>query len=451
MLRRQQVFPARGTGNAGHSVLLTSPYPELAGQRRSIDAVTLLSCYLFLMMAVPSGQIVGSFGGAGAPADLFAAVLFWVYLVARQHPAFRLGRGKQPVRLAAAIFGCTIIASYVSANLVAMAVLSENGADRGLILLAGWFGVLMLAADGIDRTERLNALLRRIALGATAMAVLGIVEFLTRQDLAHYVIIPGLTGQAQATDLMNRAGLVRVMATAGQPLELAAVLVMSLPLAIHQARFAPPAHRNRRWLQVAFITIAMPMTVSRTAFLGLAVICLVLFPTWPKRDRHRAYLITLAGPVLVWLIKPTLVSSVGRLFGQLGAEQSSRSRTEAYSAAVPYITHHPWFGEGFGTFFPQIYFFVDNQYLTSLIETGFVGVAALIALFGTGWLTARGTRAAAADARTRDLAQCLAASVAAAAVCFATFDALSFTIASGLCFLILGCVGAAWRLAAARP
>jgi hypothetical protein len=31
-------------------------------------------------------------------------------------------------------------------------------------------------------------------------------------------------------------------------------------------------------------------------------------------------------------------------------------------------------------------------------------------------------------------------------VCFASFDALSFSVAAGLFFLLLGCVGAAWRL-----
>jgi O-antigen ligase len=117
---------------------------------------------------------------------------------------------------------------------------------------------------------------------------------------------------------------------------------------------------------------------------------------------------------------------------------------------VPFIAHHPWFGQGFQTFFPQTYFFVDNQYLTSLIETGVVGALALLTLFVTGWLTARSARLAAVDAQTRDLAQCLAASVAAAAVSFGTFDGLEFSIAPGLCFLLLGCVGAAWRLAGGR-
>jgi polysaccharide biosynthesis protein PslJ len=423
------------------------PHPELAGPGRRIDAVALLSFYIFLLMAIPSFLVVGSFGGAGAPAALFAVSLLCWYLVARQHPAFLVDRGRQPVRVAAVLFGCVIVAAYISANRAAIASLQENGADRALILLAGWLGVLLLAADGIDRMDRLRTLLRRIVLGVTAMAVLGIVEFVTRIYLAQYVSIPGLAVHMQATDLMNRDGMVRVMATTAQPLEFAAVLAMGLPLAIHQARYAPSARRNRRWLQAAIIAVTIPMTVSRTAILGLAVSCVVLLPTWPKRDRHRAYVVMLAAPVLMWLVKPTILSSLGGLFGQLGVDQSSKSRTGAYSAAVPYIAHHPWLGQGFGTFFPQTYFFIDNQYLTLLIEAGIVGALALVALFATGWLTARSARLAAADARTRDLAQSLAASVAAAAVCFATFDALSFLIASSLAFLLLGCVGAVWRLA----
>ncbi len=335
----------------------------------------------------------------------------------------------------------------ISASRHAVPAAEQSGADRGLIVLAGWIGVLALAADGIDQAGRLRTLFRRIVILATAMAALGVIEFCTGVDLTKYIVIPGLSVHQQVTDLMSREGLPRVTATASQPLEFSAVLAMSLPIAIHQARFAPAARRVRRWAQVALIAAVMPMTGSRSAFFGLAVICVVLFPTWHRRDRHRAYLAGLAAPVLAWLVKPSLVSSFAALFGQLGTDQSSLSRADAYSEAVPYITAHPWLGQGFQTFFPQIYFFVDNQYLTSLLETGVFGLLALIACFATGWFTARGARAATADPETRDLGQCLAASIAAGAVCFASFDALSFSIAAGLFFLLLGCVGAAWRLA----
>jgi O-antigen ligase len=418
--------------------------------RRRIDTVTLLTCYLFLLMAIPSALVVGSFGAAGAPAALFAAILFCYYLVARQHPALPLNTKRQPMRVAAILFACAVIAAYISANRSAMPGLEKNGADRGLMLLAGWLGLVLLAADGIDRPERLQVLLRRVVMGATALAAMGAVEFLTGIDVAKYIWIPGLTAHTQVTDLISRDGLHRVVATAAEPLELAAVLAMSLPLAIHQARFAPPALRNRRWLQVALIGAATLLTVSRSTIFALAVIAAVLFPTWSKRERHRAYGALLASVSLIWLAKPSLVSAVGGLLGQLGTDQSSKSRANAYSEAGPYIAHHPWFGQGFGTFLPKTYFFVDNQYLTSVLEIGFVGVTALVALFVTGWFTARGVRRrAVGDAEARDLGQCLAASVAAAAVCFATFDALSFSIAPGLFFLILGCIGVAWRLARA--
>jgi polysaccharide biosynthesis protein PslJ len=433
--------------------VMTGPQAGVTAPPRRIDAATLLTGYLFLLMAIPSSLVVGSFGAAGAPAALYAVVLLCCYLVARQHPAFEVDKGRQPVRTAAVLFGCATIAAYVSANRRTMPVAQMNGADRGIILLAGWLAVLLLAADGIDRPDRLRAVLRRVVTGATAMAVLGIAEFFTGVDATKYIVIPGLTVHTQFTDLMSRDGLVRVTATAAQPLEFAAVLAMSLPLAVHQARFAPRALRVRRWLQVALIGAAMPMTVSRSAIFGIVVVGVVLIPTWPKRDRRRAYLLLLATPVLVWLLDPRLLSSFGGLFGQIGTDSSATSRTGAYSSAVPFIVHHPWLGQGFQTFFPQIYFFVDDQYLTSLIETGVIGAVALLALLVTGWLTARSARLATADPQSRDLAQCLAASVAAAAVSFATFDALSFSIASGLCFLLLGCTGAAWRLAGgqARP
>ena len=401
-------------------------------------------------MAIPSSLVVGSFGAAGAPAAILAVAILCWYLVARQHPGLGLDRGRQPVRVAATIFAGAVVAAYISASRHAVPAPQQNGADRGLIVLAGWAGVLALAADGIGRADRLRTLLRRIVMLATAMAALGMIEFCTGVDLTKYIMIPGLSVHQQLTDLMSRNGLVRVTATTGQPLELNAVLAMSLPIALHQARFAPAALRVRRWLQVALITAVVPMTGSRSAFIGLAVICIVLFPTWHRRERRRAYLAGLAAPALAWLVKPSLVSSFTALFGRLGTDQSSLSRADAYSEAVPYIAAHPWLGQGFQTFFPQTYFFVDNQYLTSLVETGVLGLLALVAFFATGWFTARSARATATDARTRDLGQCLAVSIAVGAICFASFDALSFSIAAGLFFLLLGCVGAAWRLGRAQ-
>ena len=95
---------------------------------------------------------------------------------------------------------------------------------------------------------------------------------------------------------------------------------------------------------------------------------------------------------------------------------------------------------------PNIYFFTDDEYLNAAIEIGLVGSFMLLLMFITGWCLSRSVRRASADQETRHLGQCMAASCAVMLICYATFDALYFPMAAGLTFLVLGCVGALWRL-----
>jgi len=411
-----------------------------------IDAVTLLSFYTLSLLAIPSLLVVAPFGAAGGPATLFGAALLGVCLVAWLHPRLALDQGRQPIRLAGILFACSIALAYVSATRHAMPFLELNAADRGLIFTSSWLGVLLLGADGIDSMDRLRTLIRRMVMGASAMAVLGVTQFFTGLDAAKYIRIPGLTAQIPFSDLLSRAEFHRPSATALHPIEFGAVLAISLPLAIHQARFALPGLRRRRWLQVGVIGAALPMTVSRSAILGFVIAMVVILPTWPKRDRRVAYVVIFFASAAVWATVHGLVGTITSLFVNAGSDTSTTSRTGAFSAAAVFVGQHPWFGRGFGTFLPQTYRFLDDQYLGSLIETGIIGFLVLLALFVTGWLAARNARRVSNDPESRHLAQCMAASVACAAVSYATYDALSFPMGAGLTFLLLGCVGAMWRL-----
>jgi len=430
------------------------PVAELSGETGvrhfGAHSVTLLTIYVVLLMYIPSALVVSPLGGAGSPATMLAAGLLAWYVLLWLHPGAVLDRGSQPVRAAALLFAGAILAAYVSANLHALPTLQQNGADRGLILLFGWLGVLTLAADGITGWDGLETLLRRVVIGGTTMAAIGIAQFLTGVNIDSYLSIPGLITKVPFVDLLSRDGINRPSATAAHPLEFAAVLAICLPIALHQARFAAPGARFRRWSQVALIGAALPVTVSRAAVLGIVVILILLLPSWPKFQRRTAAAIIAAGLLALWLAIPRMVTLLYQLFTHIGNEASSQSRIQAYSASVPFIAHHPWLGQGFGTFLPQTYFFIDNEYITMLIETGVAGLAALLVLLATGFAVVRRGRRRLADPRRRDLLQSLAAAVAATAVSFATFDALSFAIATGLTFLVLGCCGAAWRLALAE-
>ena len=417
---------------------------------RRIDSVTVLSFYTLLLMGIPAALVVAPLGAVGGPATIFAALVLIFYLVTWLHPALAPERGRQPIRAAAILFTSAVIATYVSANRHAMSGLESNGADRGIILVCGWLGILLMASDGIGSMERLKKLLGRVVIGATGMAVLGITQFFTGLNATQYVVIPGLSAQSLATDLLSRNGLNRPSATAAHPLEFAAVLAIALPFAVHRARFAPPELRRRRWLQVALIGAALPMSVSRTAVLAVIVICLVLLPTWPKVQRRVAYGVLAVSVMSLLGLVPGLLGTFRTLFAQLANDSSTTSRTSAFSSAGPYVSQHPWFGRGFGTFFPAVYFFTDDQYLLSAIEIGIVGVLALLALFITGLVTAQKVRRATTNLEIRDLGQCMTASIAVSMVAFGTFDALSFGMAAGLTFMLLGCTGAARRLLRAQ-
>lgn len=413
---------------------------------QGLDAVALLTMFLVLLMAIPSRLVFAPLGAAGTPATLVGDALLGWYLFTWLNPATELARGRQPVRLAGLIFLCTILATYLSASRHEMSTSELNGLDRGPILVAGWLGILLVATDGIVSIDRLQTLVRRIVAGATALSVLGIFQAFTGDNLSKYISIPGLSDSATFQTTLVRGDLVRPSVTAINPLEFAAVVGMCLPLAIYLARNDAPGLRRRRWLQVALIGVAQVMTTSRTAILALIVVGIVLMPTWTKWERRRSYGVVLLSAVVLFLTVHGLLGTIKNLFLTVSSDSSTTSRTGAWSSAVPFISQHPWFGHGFGTFFPQTYFFTDDQYLNTLIETGFVGLLVLLGLFATGWFTARSTRRASEDRKIRELAQCLAGSIAVAVVTFGTFDALGFPMAASLTFILLGCVGALWRL-----
>ena len=416
---------------------------------QGLDAVALLTVFLVLLMAIPSRLIFAPLGAAGTPATLVGDALFGWYLFTWLNPATQLARGRQPVRLAGLLFLCAILATYLSASRHEMSAAELNGLDRGPILVVGWLGILLVAADGITSIDRLQTLVRRIVKGATILGILGILQAFTGENVAKYVNIPGLSDSATFQNTLVRGDLVRPSVTAINPLEFAAVVGIALPLAIYLARNDAPHLRNRRWLQVAIIGAAQVMTTSRTAILALIVAGVVLLPTWTRRERWQAYGAVLVSGFVLFLTVHGLLGTIKGLFLSFTSDTSTTSRTSAWSFAGPFISQHPWLGHGFATFFPQTYFFTDDQYLNTLIEAGFVGLLALLGLFATGWFAVRSTRRASDDREIREMAQGFAASIAVAAVTFGTIDAFSFPMMTSLTFIILGCAGALWRLSRA--
>jgi O-antigen ligase len=382
---------------------------------------------------------------------VLAVLYFLWYGFAWLSPRSVVARQRQPLRLAIAAFLVAVLLSYVMAMTRPLQALELNGADRGLIIVAGWTGIALLTADCVERLDSLEILHRRMSTIGGLLGIVGITQFFTGLDLAGYIHVPGLVQQVHIFSSVPRDQFNRPAGTAIHPIEFGVVLGLLLPLAIHGARYAPDGRRGIRWTQVIVIAAAMMMTVSRSAVLAAFIALVVILPTWERGARRRAYAVIVCFGAVLYFLAPGLLGTVKSLITHIGNDSSTNYRTHDYDAAAHYFSQNPWFGRGFGTFLPQFYRIFDNQYLVTLVEMGLTGVVALLGLFGTGWWLAREARRAGDDPRVRHLAQCLAACVAVAAFSFGVFDAASFPMTCGLTFLILGCCGAMWRLLRQRP
>jgi O-antigen ligase len=421
--------------------------PEPAPPRR--DAVSILSIYLVLLFGIPSRLIVGPLGASGSPAAIFGlgALLWWSS--ARMVRQLGVARGLQPVRIAIGLLAGAVVISYVVASIHVTGAVEARGADRGLLNLMSWSGIAFVAADGIRSWDRLMVLLRRVVAGATCLAGAAVIEGSTHIALASMIRLPGLTTNSDVSHFLEaRGSFHRAAATATHPIELGVVLALALPIALH---FAVTERRARWKVAAAVIVLGAAMTVSRSAIIGLGVGFVIVAVTWPRHRQLRALALLPAALLSLQIMAPAFLQEFGHLFTQFASDASINGRTSDYSVVARYVSSAPVAGRGFGTFSATRYRVLDNQYLGTAIEVGILGLLALILLFAVAIFTARGARRRSLDVGRRDIAQGLAASATVAMVLFATFDAFSFPMASGMTFLVVGVIGAAWRLSRGEP
>jgi hypothetical protein len=417
--------------------------------RRHGDTLGQLTCFLLLLALIPSRLVFKPLGAGGTPAAIVALFGLMSWACAWLVPSLTPGRWRQPVRWAMGLFGLAVVAAYLPAVSTYLAGGGIRSADRGLITVAVYAGIALMVADGIHSRRRLDALMRRLVLIGAIIALIGIVQFVTGIDPARYIKIPGLSANEAATSIYIRSGFRRVSGTAIHPIEFGVVLAMIFPIALHVA-FKARKGGFWRWVGVAVIALAIPLSVSRAAFLGLFTAAMVILPTWSRRRLLWAALIAPVFLVLMRSVARGLLGTIKSLFLGFAGDPSVQGRTEDYAVVGRFIAESPLFGRGFGTFDPVKYVLLDNQYLGILIEGGVVGLAALILVFLIGICTARGARRRWTDPHDRELAQSIAASLAVAMISFLTFDAFAFPMASEVTFFMLGCAGASWRLAVAR-
>nr|WP_241739916.1 MULTISPECIES: O-antigen ligase family protein [Microbacterium] len=220
---------------------------------------------------------------------------------------------------------------------------------------------------------------------------------------------------------------------------------MLLPLALHVGFYQTQRPALVRWFPAAALTAIIPLTSSRSAYLGAAIGLIVCLFGWSRTRRLRVLGVIVAGALIMAVIAPNFVTSVAGLFTGAGDDPSVESRTDSVPLAMEFLAQNPWFGRGLGTFLPKYRIF-DNQYLLLLVTIGIVGTLAFLALGITAALTSLRLGFTVRDEGTRDLAIALCAAILVGFVCLFMFDAFAFPMTMGTLFLTMGLAGALRRV-----
>lgn len=407
------------------------------------DGVTLLGAFAFLQFLIPAQYVIAPLGGAGGPARLFAlgVTLWWVFQWLNS--GYRVSRLRQGFLGIVFVFTVAMLTSYLAATVRPTSDTELLAADRALLNFTGWLGLLLVAATIVNRA-RLDTLLRRLTYFGMFEACFGLLQTVTGKTFLNYLLLPGLADTGPDGALLSRGSFLRPSGTAVHPIEYGVTLAMTLPLALHYAVAdrAPGKRRIGPWIPVSVIGLALALSISRSALICTLVALGLLLPAWPPRLRRVVYGLVPFGLGGLALVLPGFLGTLVSMFSGISEDSSAASRTDSYSVAWAYISQHPFAGRGIGTFLPR-YRILDNQYLGTLIEAGFVGVAATLLIFVCGvvlaWRAQRQhTARCATTERIATPGPALAAAIAAGTVSFAFFDAWSFPMVPSLMFIVMG-------------
>ena len=375
---------------------------------------------------------------------LFGLDSLLVWFLLRIGAAETKPAGLQPIRVALVVLLLSVGVSYFLAMSGPMSSDEISPADVALLALASWTGTLLLSHDHIYDRERLDTLIWRLSVCGGFIALLGIVQVATRNVWVDQISIPGLTG-SPGYGLNSRGGFPRPVGFATHPIEYGTLVTMILPLALYIGFTQVDRNFTIRWLPALALAVLMPMTSSRSAYLGATIGLTICLIGWTKTRRLKVLGLIGAGLVAMTVVTPNLVSSIVGLFSGAGEDPSVESRTDSFALAFEFIAQQPWFGRGLGTFLPK-YRILDNEYLLLLITIGIVGTLAFLGLGLTALATLIRLRVRTFNEASRDLAIALAAAIASGFACLFMFDAFAFPMTMGLLFLILGLGGAFRRI-----
>lgn len=353
--------------------------PRTTGERLHL---VLLSVVVVLLLVVRQTRIIPRTGLGFSPAQLLIAlcIIGWaLQSIAR----LRAHEGAAPrwTKLLVLAQLAVVLLSYSVAmgqRLSDAQLTAGSGALQRSLLVA----LLMLfVLDVLRDSQDVEAVLRWLVVAAAIAAVLALAEAFTGRALGAWVP-PGLQALPEIEISFSRAGQGRPQGTAGHPLELGAVMSSLTPIALGLYFLARRrGDPSLRWaVATGLIAGAGLISLSRSVVVTLVLAIAVMATAWPWRRTLAVVGIGVVGLVVALLSGLRLLNTFITLFATAGTDSSLASRAVGRTQAADIFAAHPILGGGLGTYSQTSDHVLDNQYLSTLVEQGLLGVVALLAL-----------------------------------------------------------------------
>lgn len=349
-----------------------------------------------------------------------------------------------PIEVASWLMLLGLSTSLAAAGMRELTELESAGAIRFALVMFP-LTIMAIGISTLADSRRCDHIFSAIVIGATVGAAVALAQFVIPFEWDQVLQVPGLQA-ADTGGTGSRGGFSRIKGAAAHPIELGVICGAVLPLGIHLSRFGKT--RDGRLLATAatlLLLITIPMSVSRSGVL-VAILAIAIYSvSLTGRQRLTALVLAIAGLALFRAAIPGLLGTVMSIFTGASTDDSISGRTEDYAEVNLLWRAEPLLGFGLGTFRPEEYFFLDNQYLMSLVEGGITLLTITILFFVLAFSTARGAVMRARDSAEASRAQAVGAALLAIGVSGTFFDLFSFAQITVVTFLLAGVAGALWH------
>jgi O-antigen ligase len=317
---------------------------------------------------------------------------------------------------------------------------------KSMMFFASFLLVFYFVVSVARTWSDVDFIVKLVVLGSAGLSLLAIIEY--RMQWTPFGRLGDWVPFLEAKTFIQedaRAGRFRAQASAEHPIAFSALLAIVTPLTIYLVQ-----RYGRRWLLATALLLAAAMaTVSRTGVVMIAVGFLALL--W-MRPRQVWRWLPLLIPLLlaVKLLAPGAIGTLRYYFdpaeGIVANQSTSKNSIKAANRlndlgpSLEQIARQPLLGQGYGTRLRGDEFdnarVLDNQWLGTLLDVGFIG------FFGWVWLFARVVRRLGRSARgdpSREgwLRVGLAAGILSFAVGMATYDAFTFVQVTFVLYLLV--------------